>query len=423
MKTTTEFVNELNHKFFKGELPLLFLEKLALLPIDRPDVFAFVQRMFRNMNQAGMPATDMNLLQADILGTLLARILPGAWEGRVPPITVMGRHAEIDAYIKKNTWCSSGGKSMLDIGCGFPPYTTVETAAYLPDWHITGADPSLPYYLLYDAEGNYATFDEDSAIVYFQPAIPSIENWNKLLADTVATKNHFNNLLAELLAHPNDEGYPKLEHNPIANYETEKLSFIRGGIGSVDTSPKDVIRCFNVLYYFDDSFQEKALTWFAEKTTEGGIVLIGGDWSGSTESYYDVYKKTGDRLINKAFAFSIDCICPLGIVTWYTNHDDDRQKKELIKYISMLRHNKPFMAAFYAFHDAQRLQYNFCPRNAQGYYDNVDPNIQPQDLWLKASIMLKELNEAGLNQMAVNVLLENGLQATVNEVGHIEVLL
>lgn len=416
-----EFVNELNNQFFNGELSGQFLDKLELLPIDRPDVFAFVQRMFRNMNKAGVPAKDMNLLQADVLGTLLARILPGAWEGRIPPITVMGRHAIIDEYIKINPWRSSEGKSMLDIGCGFPPYTTIETTKYFPDWNITGADPSLPFYLIYDAEGNYATFDENKSIVYFQPAIPSIKNWNNLLADSTATKKSFENTLNDLLKNPIEKGYPRLEKNPITIYETENLSFIKGGIGEVDTAPKDVIRCFNVLYYFDHSFLEKALKWFAEKTKEGGIVLIGGDWASSTECYYNLYKKIGNQLVNKEFAFSIDCICSLGTVTWYTNHDDDRQKTELIKYIRTIRDDKPFMDEFYTFHDAQRLKYKICPRNVQGYYENVDPSIEPQEIWIRLSKMVQELNGAGLNQKAVDVLIHAGWKARVNEVGHIAV--
>ena len=418
---TFEFVKDLNNRFFHGELSPQFQDKLQQLPIDRPDVFAFVQRIFSLMSSNGMPAKDLSLQQADVLGTLLARILPGAWEGRVPPITVKGRHAVIDQYIKKNHWISSTGKTMLDIGCGFPPFTTIEAADYLSDWNITGADPSMPDYLIYDVEGNYATLDENKSTVYFQPAMPSIENWNKLLNDSAATKKGFEHLLDELLDQPATEGFPRLELNPVKSYETERLRFIKGGIGQINITPKDVIRCFNVLYYFDDKFMENALHWFAENTREGGIVLIGGDWAASTECYYTIYKKTGNQLVYKEFAFSIDCICPFGIVTWYAMHDDDRQKAELVRYIRIIRSDKSFMDAFYTFHDAQRLKYKTCPRDSQGYYGAVDPSIQPQDIWTITSIMLNELNEAGFNQKAVDVLNRAGFKARVNEVGHIAI--
>lgn len=157
---TKEFVTDLNTRFFNGELSKQFVDKLLQLPIDRPDVFAFAERMFGFMSSAGMPAKDMSVVLGEILGTLLGRILPDAWEGRVPPITLQGRHAIVDQYIKTNPWISSGNKSMLDVGCGFPPYTTLETANYFPGWSITGLDPSLPVYLIYDTEGNYATLEK-----------------------------------------------------------------------------------------------------------------------------------------------------------------------------------------------------------------------------------------------------------------------
>ena len=418
---TNEFVNELNARYFNGELSPQFQEKLRLLPMDRPDVFAFVERMFAYMKGSGLPARDVSLLQADIFGSLLARILPGAWEGRVPPITVQGRHAVIDEYIKNNSWLSSNGKSMLDIGCGFPPFTTIETANALEEWNITGADPSLPVYLVYDAEGNYATFDENKAVVYFQPAMPSIENWNHLLSNSTATKKHFENLLDELLNQPIKDGLPRLELNPIKNHETNRLLFISGGIGQIDIQPQDVIRCFNVLYYFENSFQQNALQWFAQKTNEGGIVIVGGDWAVSTECYYNVYKKENNRLVNKEFVFGIDCLCPFGIVTWYCLHNDDQQKADLVKYTGIIRKDKSFMEAFYTFHDAQRAKYNLCARDSDGYYGIADPLLQPQELWTMAAKTLAELNKAGFNQKAADVLSKAGFKTRINEVGHIAV--
>ena len=85
--------------------------------------------------------------------------------------------------------------------------------------------------------------------------------------------------------------------------------------------------------------------------------------------------KNDNQLVTKKFAFSLNCICPFGIVTWYANHDDDRQKAELVKYISVIRMDKSFMGAFYSFHDAQRVKYGICPRDNRGNYGVVDPSI------------------------------------------------
>ena len=206
--------------------------------------------------------------------------------------------------------------------------------------------------------------DKNKSTVYFQPAIPSVENWNKLLANSAKTKKRFENLLDELLNNSkpsSKKSYPRLEYNPIQNYETERLSFIKGGIGQIDIEAKDVIRCFNVvLYYFNNAFHEKALKWFANNTKEGGIVLVGGDWAASTECYYNVYKKIGDQLVNKEFAFSFDCICPFGIVTWYTSHNDNLQKAELVKHIGAIRKKQmPLWMRFILFmmHKEQNTRY------------------------------------------------------------------
>ena len=76
--------------------------ELAALPAERPDVRAFVERMFRLMQHAGFSSRDLSVVQGEVIGSLLSRILPGAWEGRIPPITVAGRHARIDDYLVRN---------------------------------------------------------------------------------------------------------------------------------------------------------------------------------------------------------------------------------------------------------------------------------------------------------------------------------
>ncbi len=57
------------------------------------------------------------------------------------------------------------------------------------------------------------------------------------------------------------------------------------------------------------------------------------------------------------------------------------------------------------------MKYKFCPRDDQCYYGVVDPSLQPQELWTLASKILNELDDAGLNQKAVDVLNNAGLKA------------
>lgn len=419
------FVSGLNAKYFKGRLSSQFEEELDKLPVDRPDVYAFIERMFVFMKRGGTDATDISVMQGEILGSLLARILPGAWDGRVPPITVPGRHMVIDQYVKSSQWLSPGSNSLLDLGCGFPPHTTIESAAFFPEWQITGGDPSLPKYLVHDEKGNYATLSESKEVVYFQPAMPGVDTWNALLKDSSATSRRFVALLEQLLvqnANRENGEFPRVEVDPIRNYENENLSFINGGIGQLDIPPLDVIRCFNVLFYFNDDFRSDALDWFATKLKPDGLLLLGSNWALSTESRYYVYQKTDQGLKLREFAFSLDNLCPLGIVTWYTNFDDDRESAQLADYLMILRQDNEFMKRFYTFHDHLRDQYKICPRGEDGYYGVPDDSLTPGELWTGVAGMLSNLQGSGLVQDAVEVLKSSGLNAHVNEVGHVSVL-
>ena len=421
---TQKFIQALNDQYFDGHLSPGFVSQLSDLPADRPDVHAFIERMFHFMRAGGHPPTDLSSLHGEILGSLLARILPGAWEGRVPPITVAGRHMVIDQYLGNNNWQEPGAKSMLDIGCGFPPHTTVEISNRYPDWKVTGADPSLPVYLVYDADGNYCTFDSDKNAVYFQPAVPSVENWNELLSDAASTRDQFTRLLESLLDENREYGddeFPRLRIDPVHRHSTSNLSFMNGGIGQVQVEPVDVIRCFNVLFYFDDIFRQRALNWFTDQLHEDGLIVLGSNWALSTESRYYVYQKDAGRLKLREFAFSIDNFNPIGIVTWYTNHQDDRESAELAKYLRILRNNDDFSKEYYKFNDAQRLSKGICPRTVDGYYGPVDSTLSPVELWTRVAAMLDELNESHLPAMAIDVLKQSGLSVGKNEVGHISI--
>ncbi len=96
------YVAQLNDRYFAGQLSPAFLEALADLPADRADVRAVVERMFRLMRQGCFEASDLSRFQGEVVGSLLARILPGAWGGRIPPITVAGRHLKINQYVTHN---------------------------------------------------------------------------------------------------------------------------------------------------------------------------------------------------------------------------------------------------------------------------------------------------------------------------------
>ncbi|MFQ5704526.1 MAG: hypothetical protein ACE5HT_10950 [Gemmatimonadales bacterium] len=100
--------------------------------------------MFRNMKRARIEAHDFSQFLAWAVGSVVSKFLPGAWGGAIPPVTQPGRHATIDEYMAQSQWRSlEPGSTLLDIGCGFPPVTTADTARRFPEVDVVGADPSF----------------------------------------------------------------------------------------------------------------------------------------------------------------------------------------------------------------------------------------------------------------------------------------
>jgi hypothetical protein len=351
-----DFVDRMNREHFGGGLSPGFLDEMRRLPTERADVKAFIDRMFRFMDRASMTARDLSPFQGAILGSLLGRIHPGAWNGRVPPITVKGRHRKIDELIADNRYLgrrTSG--SMLDLGCGFPPETTLDSADRLAGWTIHGADPSMPASM-------------------------------------------------------------------VRSYERPGLTFGVGGIGEVDIVGQDVVRCFNVMCYFDDDFREKALAWFASVLADGGILLVGGDWAYTLECRFFLYQREGHALRPREFSFGLDNVVPLGLVPFFALHDEDRGLTLLARLLSTLRADRAFRDRYYELTDRLRAENGICPRGDDGFFGSVEPDLDPDDLWRRAADMAETL-AAELGPDAVAILERAGWSSRVNEIGLVSVAL
>jgi hypothetical protein len=80
----------------------------------------FILRMLALMQQAGYPPTEFTATLARVLSDMIPNILPSAWEGRIPPLTMPGRHQSFDNYVSCQSWPATDELPILiDIGCGF----------------------------------------------------------------------------------------------------------------------------------------------------------------------------------------------------------------------------------------------------------------------------------------------------------------
>ena len=412
-----DFLDQLNGEFFNGALAPLVLERLRELPVERDDVRGFVERAFRLMHQAGLPATDVSPLHGELLGSLIARLLPGTWGGRIPPITVAGRHRLFDVLVAR--LCGEHGR-MLDIACGFPPVTSVDSATALPGWDILGADRALPEFLLEDGLGNYASFDAGEQVQYFQPTLPTRENWAALLGDYDGSQRRLEALFRHLHGGGTAPAGASLVRHPVTQYERDNLHFVRADLDALSTTPATVIRCFNMLMYFDAEFRARAMQHFADLLQDGGLLLYGVDWAHSMECRYMTMRKRDGRLDAAEFAFSLDNLMPVGIAPWYTLQPDEPEALRLAALSRVLRDDTAFIREYTERADAMRREYGVCVRQPDGYLSDVSPDLPPADLWRLSADFSTRL-DAALAPRAVAVLTAGGYAARINEVGHVAV--
>src|SRR5262245_18818366 len=130
--TVPTFIQDLNRRRFNSELAVPTIERLEALP-DREDARAFLERAGALMQRAGMPPQDFSPFQAEMFASIASHLLPGCWGGRVPPITLAGRHVRIDQLVRK---LSGDSGRLLDIACGFPPLTTIDSSSALRQWDV-----------------------------------------------------------------------------------------------------------------------------------------------------------------------------------------------------------------------------------------------------------------------------------------------
>src|SRR5678816_4491026 len=169
--TTPELANwtaieQLCDHYLGGRPSPAILQILRPLAQDRTGVRDLVRRSLRLVGVSQLEIRNFSPFTA--FGLSMAKsFLPGAWGGTIPPITAPGRHKAFDDYISSNQWSSPGrGTIMIDVGCGFPPTTAIETAQRFPEWQIVGADPGFDPFVLYDRDQSDACIDQNGQVRY-----------------------------------------------------------------------------------------------------------------------------------------------------------------------------------------------------------------------------------------------------------------
>jgi len=427
-------MREMADQHFDGRLSAASLDQFEGRSLLSSEAREVLDRMFRLMKLSKFPPEDFSEHLAWTIAFAVARIVPSAWGGLIPPITGAGRHTQIDEYIASNPWYDAPpNATLLDLGCGFPPQTTVDAAVRFPSWQIVGADPSLAAYLVYDERGDYASFNEDGELFYFQPgAAADYDRWDEMLSDPASTRSRFDTLFQKLLPKMSkcdngDEGEAefagaRIVANPLRKFVRSNLTFVRGGIGdTLGLEAVNFARSLNVFIYYDGVFREQALRWLPSVIRQDGLFVVGSDWVRTTEARYTVYQRVRDRMVAREFAFSIDNLRPLTFVQWYALYDDEYDIRLIARLIATLRSDSDFIGDINVRLDNLAKQKGLCPRQSNGFLGGVDEQLSAKEAEEGQVDIAKTLAAEGYVDKAVEVLQRAGWKAWRNCVDHVAI--
>jgi SAM-dependent methyltransferase len=279
--------------------------------------------------------------------------------------------------------------------------------------------------------GDYACFNANGQIRYFQPGAPDLTRWDELHQDRDATLQRFADLFARLLPKlPEgagqrpaivEEGVTRLIRNPLQDFERCNLHFLQVGLGEPGLPQVDVVRCFNVLMYFDADFRRKAETWVATILRPDGLFLCGVDGPRSLEARYVVSRRENGGLVEKEFAFSLDNVRPLTAMPWFCLYDGERETFRLASAVGILRADDAFRDDFDERLDHLLEDKGICARQPNGYLGPLFQGLVPTERVARIEEVMEQLEQEGFVDRAAGVLRGAGLRARRNSAGHIAI--
>jgi SAM-dependent methyltransferase len=370
-------VEQLCDRYFNARPTAEVLELLRSVESGPPGVRAFAERALWLMKISCLGLENVSTAMAFWIGSVIRHILPDGPEGKIRPITSAGRHLRIDDYLAGNTWAELGaGSVFLDLGCGYPPLTTIDTAARFPAWRVVGAEPRFDDYIRDAAKTSVTPVTED---------------------DEAARSR-----------------------NTLRSLELANLSFIQAAIGE-PLPEADVVRCMNVLMYYSPGFRSDVESWLMGILRTGGLFLCGTNGSRSFESRYSVYRKEDGRLVAREFAFSLDNLRPFAGGPWLALHDGERETWMLARLVGMLRSDERFRQDYDRRLDELLASNNILYRGPDGAL-RIPPDPVPPQEWVTAYERVSHCMEAeDFVNRAVLVLESAGLRAWLNVAGHVAI--
>jgi hypothetical protein len=154
---------------------------------------------------------------------------------------------------------------------------------------------------------------------------------------------------------------------------------------------------------------------------DGGLAIAGANSPNGSEAYYSVYKKENGRLVEKELAFSVDILRPLGLMPWFSLHDDSATNLRLAHLIRRARSDAEFCALFNDAMDQFLKQSGLLIRDADGCLASPPEPLPFNKISENMAAVGGEIDRAGFTSRAAEALGRQGVRAWRNEVGYLAV--
>ena len=420
--------NDLVERYLGARLPQQLAAAVDFTKLPS-DTRAFIERMLDLMKRAGYGVEQFNTALIRWLSVTIPTMLPRAWGGRIPPITLPGRHQKLDAYVAgEHSPPFDKVPLFVDLGCGFPPVTPAESARALPDWHVYGVDRSFADFVLYDPAGHYACFDQAGQFQYFQASMDP--SGRALYEDPAGTRQRFESLYAVLAPQlpqtdgtvsqqVEKDGHKLIQHH-IRDFETDNLTLIKEDLMQLDLPPATVIRCMNLLIYFEPQNRKEMLSHAAKLLADGGMLIVGTNGYG-IQTRYAIYRKDNDGLYPNEFAFSLDNLGHIVFMPWFSMHDNDPEAVLLADLAGAIRSDRRFWPSFSGRLDELLKSQAICFRGPDGFLQPLTEDMSLTEYFQKNAAIWQQLAAEEYPARAAETIKRAGHKAWINAVGDVAI--
>lgn len=336
-----EIIAKWNTDYYVGELSQACLEELDKIDTDNCELMEFLDTWTFYFYMAGGHARNISPLGASFLPEIAKSYMPSLW-ANIPPITRGGRLRLVDRIAHDVLGITPDQAiHFLDVGCGYPPLPTVETAETCPKWSCVGIDPNFPVWILFDDEDNASCFDEAGTLVYIQylqgglqPALNIVQRDRQRRA-LEWERIHQNPTLREewLLGE-------RLLKDPAKHYERDNLSFRTSTLTGLSADQTfDLIRCMNVFPYFDGQAILDNIRHAKSLLADLGVFICGisSEWVGPAR--YLTYQKHGDALTPQLFGMDLNKFSQREANGWWAFYKDQPDTLFLAKVVRLVSDN------------------------------------------------------------------------------------